>query len=222
MGVLVALALLFGCNNEGATAGERPVTDPAMKAIDAFIIDNKIDTSKRKWRTTLKRPPKVKFDPAKTYYWKLKTNKGDILIRLYKDIAPMHVSSTLYLTRLGFYDGLDFHRVIKGFMAQGGDPLGNGTGGPGFKYAGEFSKSARHDGPGVLSMANAGPGTDGSQFFITFKETPSLDDRHTVFGKATSPESLAVIRKLESFGQRSEPAKPTERLFIERATIVIE
>ena len=107
-------------------------------------------------------------------------------------------------------------------MAQGGDPLGNGSGGPGYKYAGEFDASASHDGPGVLSMANAGPGTDGSQFFITFRATPQLDNRHTVFGKAEDPASLATIKKLESFGKAREPGRPGKPLVIERATFLIE
>jgi len=218
----VILSLLAGCSDEGATAGERAPTDPAMKAIDAFIMQSGVDTSGSKWRTSLKKPPKVRFDASKTYIWKLKTNKGEIRFRMLPDIAPMHVGSTFYLTRLGFYDGLGFHRVLKGFMAQGGDPLRNGRGGPGYKYPGEFSKLARHDVPGVLSMANAGPGTDGSQFFITFRATPSLDDRHTVFGKAESPESLEVIREIESYGRRGEPGTPTEPIVIERATIIIE
>jgi len=216
------MCLLLGSSEEGAGADERAPTDPAMKAIDAFIMDSGIDTSGSRWRTSIKRPPKVRFDPSKTYFWKLRTNKGEIRFRMFNDIAPMHVGSTFYLTRLGFYDGLSFHRVLQGFMAQGGDPLGDGRGGPGYKYAGEFDKSVRHDGPGVLSMANAGPGTDGSQFFITFRDTPALDDRHTVFGKAESPESLATIRGIESLGMKREPGTPTHPIVIERATIIIE
>lgn len=219
---IVLLGLLTGCSDEGATAGERAPTDPAMKAIDAFIVESKIDMTGSKWKTSLKKPPKVTFDASKTYYWKLQTNKGEIRFRMLDDIAPMHVASTFYLTRLGFYDGLGFHRIVQGFMAQGGDPLGNGRGGPGYKYAGEFNKATRHDGPGVLSMANAGPGTDGSQFFITFQQTPSLDDRHTIFGRAESPESLATIKLIESFGAPRDPGTPTEPIVIERATIIIE
>ncbi|MCH2582798.1 MAG: peptidylprolyl isomerase, partial [Planctomycetes bacterium] len=95
-------------------------------------------------------------------------------MNLWSDVAPRHGSTTSYLTRLGVYDTLPFHRVITGFMAQGGCPLGTGTGSPGFKYSGEFSSSVKHDRPGLLSMANSGPGADGSQFFLTFKATPSL------------------------------------------------
>jgi len=195
-----------------------------MDAIDAFIAEHPVDKDAPRWRTRLPKPPKVEFDPDRDYYWKLRTNVGEVKFRLFEDVAPMHVSSTIYLTRLGFYDSLKFHRVIAGFMAQGGDPLGNGRGSPGFRYAGEFSPSATHDGPGVLSMANAGPGTDGSQFFITFKATPHLNGKHTVFGKAESAESLETIRKMESLApppqtRRSSPIRPIE---IERATIVIE
>ena len=134
----------------------------------------------------------------------------------------MHVTSFMYLTKLGFYDGLTFHRVIPEFMAQGGCPHGSGTGGPGYEYDGEFSKEARHDRPGLLSMANAGPGTDGSQFFLTFKPTPGLDGRHTVFGRIEDPESLAVLEKIESLGAPRDPGRPQREIRIERATILIE
>jgi peptidyl-prolyl cis-trans isomerase B (cyclophilin B) len=128
-------------------------------------------------------------------------------IELMPTVAPMHVTSTIYLTRLGFYDGLSFHRVIDGFMAQGGCPEGRGTGGPGYQYGGEFDPSARHDRPGLLSMANAGPGTDGSQFFITFLPTPHLDDKHSLFGAVV--EGMETLKALEAkgsgSGQTSEP-----------------
>jgi peptidyl-prolyl cis-trans isomerase B (cyclophilin B) len=189
-----------------------------IEAIDAFVAKQSIDTSKEGWRTRLPEPPEVGFDPEKTYYWKLETNVGDMKFRLLPDVAPMHVSSTIYLTRLGFYDGLSFHRIIDGFMAQGGDPLGNGRGGPGYKYAGEFDRSVRHDRPGLLSMANAGPGTDGSQFFITFVPTPHLDGKHTIFGELV--EGRETLEALEQRGSRS--GRPSEPLRIEEATIVVQ
>ena len=214
---LMLLTLSASCSD----AGERAPTDPAMTAIDAFIRQSNLNTSGTRWRTSLPKPPRIRFDPAKTYYWKLVTNKGEIRFRMLTDIAPMHVGSTFYLTRLGYYDGLAFHRILKGFMAQGGDPLGNGRGGPGYKYSGEFDDSARHDAAGVLSMANAGPGTDGSQFFITFGPTPALNDRHTVFGRAESPESLATIKKIDEAGDPDqepgpEPARSAAELDRER------
>ena len=131
------------------------------------------------------------------------------------DIAPMHVTSTIFLTRKGFYDGLSFHRVIPGFMAQGGCPLGTGTGGPGYQYEGEFTVGVKHDKPYMLSMANAGPGTDGSQFFITFEATPNLNGKHTIFGRVV--EGKNVVRKLEAAGSSS--GKPKEPLIIKKATI---
>jgi cyclophilin family peptidyl-prolyl cis-trans isomerase len=148
----------------------------------------------------------------------LETNHGKVKIKLLPQVAPMHVSSTLYLTKLGFYDGLAFHRVIPGFMAQGGCPLGTGTGSPGYRFDGEFDRAVRHDKPGVLSMANAGPGTDGSQFFLTFTVTPHLDGKHTVYGNVI--EGMDVLRALE---QRGSPSgRPSEKLEIRTATIVVE
>ena len=190
----------------------------AVTAIDGFIAEKAIDKTRSNWRTSLPKPPKVSFDASKSYFWVLETNHGTVKIKLLPQVAPMHVSSTIYLTRLGFYDGLAFHRVIPGFMAQGGCPLGTGTGSPGYRFDGEFDAKVRHDKPGVLSMANAGPGTDGSQFFLTFKATPHLDGRHTVFGNVV--EGQDVLRALE---QRGSPSgRPSEKLEIKKATIVVE
>jgi len=219
----VAAAPAFAEHHEGSGAGAQPTADTkggdvAIEAIDAFIESENIDKGARSWKTSLRKPPQVEFDSSKTYYWILETNVGQIKVKLFPDVAPMHVSSTIYLTRLGFYDDIVFHRVIDGFMAQGGDPLGKGYGGPGYKYAGEFSPRAKHDKPGVLSMANAGPGTDGSQFFLTFVPTPHLDGKHTVFGEVA--DGMDTVKALEARGSRS--GKTSERLVIETATFEVE
>ena len=139
-------------------------------------------------------PPSGALDSSKTYTARLKTEKGDIVVELYADRAPLTVENFVNLARAGFYDGTTFHRVIRGFMAQAGDPTGTGTGGPGYQFGDEFHPSLRHDGAGVLSMANAGAGTNGSQFFITHGPTPHLDDRHSVFGRVT--EGMDVVQAL--------------------------
>ena len=139
-------------------------------------------------------PPSGALDTTKTYTARFKTEKGDIVVELYADRAPLTVENFVNLARAGFYDGTTFHRVIRGFMAQGGDPTGTGTGGPGYQFGDEFHPSLRHDGPGILSMANAGAGTNGSQFFITQGATPHLDDRHSVFGRVT--EGMDVVQAL--------------------------
>ena len=131
----------------------------------------------------------------------METNKGTIRLDLYPQEAPMTVANFVNLTQRGFYDGLSFHRVIADFMIQGGCPLGTGTGGPGYRFGDEFNSALRHDGPGKFSMANAGPGTNGSQFFITTVATPWLNGKHCVFGKVV--EGFDVIKEVESFGSRS-------------------
>lgn len=137
----------------------------------------------QQWQT----PPALQIDPEKKYTAKIDTNKGVIEIELYPQYAPITVNNFVFLAREGFYDGVIFHRVIPNFVIQGGDPTGTGRGGPGYRFQDEFTGNPlRHDGPGVLSMANAGPGTNGSQFFITHSAQPHLDGRHTVFGKVTS------------------------------------
>jgi cyclophilin family peptidyl-prolyl cis-trans isomerase len=139
-------------------------------------------------------PPSGALDTSKPYSARFKTEKGDIVVELHADKAPRTVENFINLARAGFYDGTTFHRVIGGFMAQGGDPTGTGTGGPGYEFDDEFHPSLRHDSAGVLSMANAGAGTNGSQFFITLGPTPHLDDRHSVFGRVT--EGMEVLRSL--------------------------
>lgn len=131
-------------------------------------------------------PPAMQIDPAKTYVAHFKTSKGDFDIQLFAAEAPVTVNNFVALSRDGFYDGLAFHRVISDFMIQGGDPLGNGTGGPGYRWDDEpGALRLKHDGPGILSMANAGRNTNGSQFFITHVATDWLDGKHAVFGRVT-------------------------------------
>jgi peptidyl-prolyl cis-trans isomerase B (cyclophilin B) len=201
-----------------APAQAQPAAKDALTAMREFIAARAIDRGKPGWKVALPRPPKLEFDLSKTYLWHLQTSEGPIVVRLMPDIAPMHVSSTIYLSELGFYDGLKFHRVIPNFMAQGGCPLGSGTGNPGYKYEGEFSPKARHDRPGLLSMANGGPGTDGSQFFLTFVPYPSLDDKHTIFGEVV--EGMENLRKLEASGSPS--GKTKKPLLIDTAKVVVK
>ena len=140
-------------------------------------------------------PPPMVVDPKKKYTATFKTEKGDFVVELFADNVPKTVNNFVYLARDKFYDGVTFHRVIHDFMAQGGDPTGTGTGGPGYKFADEFHPALRHDGPGILSMANAGPNTNGSQFFITHRATPHLDNRHSVFGRVI--QGMDVVLALD-------------------------
>lgn len=127
----------------------------------------------------------------------IETNKGTINLKLFTKEVPLTTANFINLAINGYYDGLMFHRVIDNFMIQGGCPLGTGTGGPGYTFADEFKTDLRHDKAGILSMANAGPGTNGSQFFITHLETPWLDNRHSVFGEVVSDEDMDVVNKIK-------------------------
>lgn len=126
----------------------------------------------------------------------LHTSKGDINIEMFADKAPLTVANFVNLAQRGFYDGLSFHRVIDDFMIQGGCPNGDGRGGPGYRFDDEFDPSLKHNKPGILSMANAGPGTNGSQFFITHVATPWLDGKHSVFGEVSSAEDQTVVNSI--------------------------
>ncbi|MEL6822581.1 MAG: peptidylprolyl isomerase [Calditrichota bacterium] len=126
----------------------------------------------------------------------MKTNKGTINLNLFADKTPVTVASFVNLAQRGFYDNLSFHRVIPDFMIQGGCPQGTGTGGPGYRFEDEFDPTLKHDKPGILSMANAGPGTNGSQFFITHVVTDWLDNRHSVFGEVVSSADMDVVNSI--------------------------
>jgi cyclophilin family peptidyl-prolyl cis-trans isomerase len=154
-------------------------------------------------------PPSGALDVTKSYTATFKTERGDIVCELFAADAPLTVENFINLARAGFYDGTTFHRVIAGFMAQGGDPTGTGTGGPGYSFRDELTPARRHDGAGVLSMANAGPNTNGSQFFLTFAATPHLDGRHTVFGRVTA--GMDVLRSIRERDPMRDP-KPGDRI----------
>jgi cyclophilin family peptidyl-prolyl cis-trans isomerase len=156
------------------------------------------------------------IDPSKSYRATIVTEKGNIVVALYADRAPNTVNNFVFLAREGFYDNTTFHRVIPGFMAQAGDPTGTGSGGPGYAFADEFDPSLRHDGPGVLSMANAGANTNGSQFFITYEATPWLDDKHSVFGQVV--EGMDVLDSLNPRDPQQNPDYPGDTIL----TIVIQ
>jgi cyclophilin family peptidyl-prolyl cis-trans isomerase len=158
-------------------------------------------------------PPEMVIDPQKNYQAIFKTDAGDFTVQLFADKAPVTVNNLVFLAREGFYDGVIFHRVIKGFMAQGGDPTGTGMGGPGYRFKDEFHSSLKHDGAGTLSMANAGPGTNGSQFFITFGPTPHLDNKHTVFGKVI--EGMDVVNSINERDPRDINQPATKIITIE-------
>jgi len=140
----------------------------------------------QKWSS----PPAMEIDPAKNYRATIETTRGTIELELYPAHAPKTVNNFVFLSRQGFYDGLTFHRVISNFMIQGGDPLGTGTGGPGYRFEDEtYGNPLKHE-TGVISMANAGPNTNGSQFFITHSPQPHLNGRHTVFGKVIKGQEV--------------------------------
>ena len=159
--------------------------------------------------------PEMSIDTKKKYDVTLHTEKGDIELELFADRVPRTVNNFVFLAREGFYDGTFFHRVIANFMAQGGDPTGAGHGGPGYKFADEFEPSLKHDRPGILSMANAGPNTNGSQFFITHVPTPHLDGHHSVFGRVISGMDVLISIPPRDPNNVSAPAVHIQSITVE-------
>ncbi len=160
-------------------------------------------------------PPAMGIDPQKSYTATIQTAGGDIVLQLFADKTPNTVNNFVFLSQEGFYDGVIFHRVIENFMVQGGDPTGTGRGGPGYSFADEFHPELRHDGPGVLSMANAGPNTNGSQFFITHVATPHLDGKHSVFGRVTGGLDVLMAIPVRDPAQAQAPAVAIKTILIE-------
>ncbi len=167
----------------------------------------------KQWTTA----PAMQIDPKKAYKAHMETDKGTMVIELFAEKTPITVNNFVFLSREGYYDNVIFHRVIDNFMAQGGDPTGTGRGGPGYKFGDEFDASLKHDKQGILSMANAGPGTNGSQFFITHGPTPHLNGKHTVFGQVV--EGLDVLMSIPARdpGNPNAPAVKIIRVTIEES-----
>lgn len=200
---IIALIVYFvwqGAKENSFMESDRPLADVAREERNAYFSAY----------------PETVIDPDKTYEAVIRTDVGDMRFRLFAKEAPQTVNSFVYLANQGYFDNTTFHRVIENFMAQGGDPTGTGRGGPGYVFADEFQSGYRFDRAGLLAMANAGPRTNGSQFFITFAPTPHLNNRHTIFGEVVDGEEVLsqIVRR--------EPGSPRAGTVIERIDIVEE
>ncbi len=198
---------------EEVTTSRLPTPTPVV-LIEPGQIPMPEEPAERYGMYSMGRPAQV-IDPEKTYEATLETEQGDIVLELFADKAPKTVNNFVFLAREGYYDNTTFHRVIEDFMAQAGDPTGTGAGGPGYMFADEIHPDLKHEGPGILSMANAGPNTNGSQFFITFQATPWLDGQHTVFGRVT--EGMDVLEEISVRDPETatEPGDTIETIVIE-------
>jgi len=162
-------------------------------------------------------PPEMTLKPDHQYHANIETGRGSVRVRLFAEEAPTTVNNFVFLARDGYFDGTTFHRVIPNFMVQAGDPTGTGTGGPGYHIPDELHPDLKHDRPGILSMANAGPNTGGSQFFITHVPTPWLDGRHAIFGEVIEGmDAVLAIRERDSARDR-EPGDRVERIEIQES-----
>ena len=229
-GCLLLALLMLSCQSNDppgaptvvaeARKSATPLQGPSpVEQMDRFIAYKPIDKSDPNWKLKLGRPPNVRFPRDLKIYWVLDTNAGVVKIELKPEYAPRHVSTAIYLTRIGFYDDTIFHRIIPNFMAQGGDPLGTGKGGPGFTYSSEFpSRPRTHDKRGILSAANSGPHTDGSQFFLLFDKAEHLDGKHSIYGQVV--EGMGTLAAIEQAGSKS--GKPRGKIRIRRASILEE
>ena len=158
--------------------------------------------------------PEMTISSDKNYNVTIQTDQGEIGLALFADKTPRTVNNFVFLAREGFYDDVIFHRVIPDFMVQGGDPTATGTGGPGYRFADEFHPELTHDSPGILSMANAGPNTNGSQFFITHVATPWLDGKHSVFGKVSSGMDLLLSIPARDPNERDASAVRIQKIVV--------
>jgi len=186
--LLICCLLIFAaCSQSTNVKTMKELKSAAMNSEGSAV--SKIDPAKM--QSLIK---DAKFDNDMSII--IKTTKGDINVDLYATKTPITVANFLGLAQAGYYDGLSFHRVINDFMIQGGCPDGNGRGNPGYKFEDEFVDGLKHESGGILSMANSGPATNGSQFFITHKATPWLDGKHTVFGKVKSDADMDIVNKI--------------------------
>jgi cyclophilin family peptidyl-prolyl cis-trans isomerase len=198
---------------------EPALPPPVLDQVDAYIAHQRetgaIDTTQPNWKRSLATFPAVQYRPESTLRAHIQTDRGDILLRLRPDAAPRHVANFVYLCRLGFYDGVPFQFITPGRRIQWGCPIGDGRGGPGYRFAGEDQTALLHDRSGRLSTANAGKNTDGCIFFITLRSMPWMDGKHTVFGEILAGQDVA-----DAVGATgSKLGVPRERTLIQSVTI---
>ena len=214
---LVAVSFLGGNEADPAaapTVGPTSAPSPSAAPVSIACGAKEPRTAARE-RPTYKEPPKMQIDESKDYSAVIKTSCGTIELELFADQTPVTVNNFVTLARDGFYDGLTFHRVVAGFMNQTGDPKGDGTGGPGYQFEDEIVDELVFDQPGLLAMANAGPGTNGSQFFITVAPAEHLNGLHTIFGRVS--KGMDVVEEINALGGQEGP--PTETVYMEKVTI---
>ena len=215
-GMRVWLVAAFVCAAASSAVADK---HPLLAEVDAYISGIELDRDAENWRFATPPPPALSVPEGERALWILETSAGVMRFELFHDIAPNHVSNTIYLSRLGFYDGLHFHRIVGGFVAQSGSPDGSLSGGPAYRFASEISKTrrGRHRRKGILSAAppKGRHDYDGSQFFITLKASPSLDGDHTVYGGML--DGKKVLRALDRAGTPS--GRPLKKISILSARI---
>ena len=219
--LLLTLLTLLGCvlqtpdpeetpnpgTPEATAAAEAPASDATPRADTATPRPTPTISSRGAPRSYAA-PPEMTLDPESDYHADFRTNQGNFRVRLLATQAPLTVNNFVFLAQQGFYDGLIFHRVIENFMIQGGDPTGTGAGSPGYRFQDEIVPGLVFDAPGKLAMANSGPNTNGSQFFITTVPTPHLNGNHTIFGEITEGQSVInAISRVET-NARDAPLRP--------------
>jgi peptidyl-prolyl cis-trans isomerase B (cyclophilin B) len=200
--------------NETANPNQAAATP---RALGGVACNAEVPPGAGKEKPRFKNPPEMQIDLNKSYRVVMRTSCGEIELELFDDKAPKTVNSFLFLVRKGFYDGLTFHRIVRDFVVQAGDPKGDGTGGPGYKYEDEIVESLKFDQVGLLAMANSGPGTNGSQFFITTGEASHLNGKHTIFGKVIS--GMDVVQALNGLDVDAA-SKPTQTAYINEITVI--
>jgi peptidylprolyl isomerase len=218
VGVFVVLGLMLSSNRPGANqSAAQPTADtfsaaPTAAAGDAAQPSAAAEAAPAGEKKTYSAAPPMTIDPQKSYTATITTPRGDIVIKLRPDLAPQTVNSFVFLAREGFYDGLTWHRVLSNFMAQGGDPLGTGTGGPGYTVPGEFTDKVLFDKPGIVAMARPGNDVDGngSQFFITTAPVPSLNQQYTIFGEVTQGQD--IVNGIPLRDPEQNPTAPGEQM----------
>jgi cyclophilin family peptidyl-prolyl cis-trans isomerase len=218
--VVLGILGLFGVGSAAAIflrrepdASPSPTSSPAIEAV---ACGGQRPPAAGQPKPTFNQPPEMDIDRSKSYHAVLETSCGTIEIELLAEDTPVTVNNFVFLSRQRFFDGLIFHRVISGFMNQGGDPRGDGTGGPGYQFEDEIVRAVRFDQPGLLAMANSGPDTNGSQFFITVAPARHLNGMHTIFGRVV--EGMDVVQEINSLATNATD-RPNETVYIERVRI---